>query len=174
MTRYILLVILFCSFGFSQTPKDIAPIDTESPSHKRIRIEYDKTNGIYLMQKAELDALVKESHDFSARASAIKVDNEKPFDEATRKALEEGLMLRRKALAANRKAQAFNEELGPIRELVDRLSAQLKNVDDCAKLYPATIDKKVSDLTTRETDAIKMCKALDLYPPPKDEEKSRP
>lgn len=46
------------------------------------------------------------------------------------------------------------------------LEAALEEVDGCARLYRGTIDKKVSDLTTRETDRIKGCKAADLYPPP--------
>lgn len=45
--------------------------------------------------------------------------------------------------------------------------ARLQHADDCAKIYKDTVDKKVSDLTTRETDMIKACKSIGSYPPPK-------
>lgn len=54
------------------------------------------------------------------------------------------------------------EELKHIRMLLGR-------VDPCVTLYRATIDKKTSDLTVRESELIAGCKGLDLYPPPKEE-----
>jgi hypothetical protein len=44
--------------------------------------------------------------------------------------------------------------------------ARLQHADDCAKVYKGTVDKKVSDLTTRETDMMKACKSIGSYPSP--------
>jgi len=43
--------------------------------------------------------------------------------------------------------------------------AGLEHVDECLKVYTATIDKKVSDQAQREVDQIEMCKSSELYPP---------
>jgi hypothetical protein len=48
-----------------------------------------------------------------------------------------------------------------------KMLENLGRVDPCLAVYKSTIDKKISDLTTRESDQIKACKALDLYPPEK-------
>jgi hypothetical protein len=44
---------------------------------------------------------------------------------------------------------------------------QLDVVDSCLKTYQDTIDKKQSDLTTRELDQISECRSLKSYPPEK-------
>ena len=46
---------------------------------------------------------------------------------------------------------------------------RLDHVDDCLRTYKDTVDKKMSDLTTRESDIIKGCRDLDMYPPLKAE-----
>lgn len=46
----------------------------------------------------------------------------------------------------------------------DLVIAQLAKVDECKKTYRTTIDKRTSDLTVRESTAVKACQALDLYP----------
>jgi len=51
-----------------------------------------------------------------------------------------------------------NEQVG-----IDRL--RMIHADDCLRTYRATVDKPQSDITTREFDAIKLCKAIDSYPP---------
>jgi len=38
--------------------------------------------------------------------------------------------------------------------------------EKCAAVYNATIDKKVSDITTRENDQIAACTWIGIYPPP--------
>jgi hypothetical protein len=50
---------------------------------------------------------------------------------------------------------------------VPLLEQQLQHVDECVAVYHRTIDKKNSDLTVRETEAVNGCKALQLYPPSK-------
>lgn len=44
---------------------------------------------------------------------------------------------------------------------------QVEVVDVCLKLYRSTIDKKTSDLTTREIEGISECRSLNSYPPEK-------
>jgi hypothetical protein len=46
------------------------------------------------------------------------------------------------------------------------LRVRMNTADRCARVYRDTIDKKQSDLTTREADEIRACQSLDLYPPP--------
>ncbi|MGA2723858.1 MAG: hypothetical protein ABSG79_15790 [Bryobacteraceae bacterium] len=48
-----------------------------------------------------------------------------------------------------------------------RLEIKLKHADECAAVYQKTIDEKASDVTTRETEQIKACQSIDLYPPAK-------
>jgi hypothetical protein len=53
----------------------------------------------------------------------------------------------------------------------DRLVAfhklRLHFVDICVSIYHKTIDKKASDVTIRESELVKECQSLDLYPPAK-------
>lgn len=50
---------------------------------------------------------------------------------------------------------------------VQNLKRKMDVTDPCLKLYHETIDKKIGELTTRESDQIQACKAFDLYPPSK-------
>jgi len=47
------------------------------------------------------------------------------------------------------------------------LRVRMNSADRCASVYRDTIDKKQSDLTTREAEEIKACQSLDSYPPTK-------
>jgi TonB family protein len=51
--------------------------------------------------------------------------------------------------------------------VVEQSRLQLEHADECVKVFQETIDKKASDLTTRETEWITGCKSVDLYPPEK-------
>jgi hypothetical protein len=42
---------------------------------------------------------------------------------------------------------------------------RLEHVDECLASFHKTIDKKKSDLTVRESDSVKLCQDLELYPP---------
>jgi hypothetical protein len=46
------------------------------------------------------------------------------------------------------------------------LRVRMNTADQCARVYRETIAKKQSDLTTRESDQIKACQSLEMYPPP--------
>lgn len=46
-----------------------------------------------------------------------------------------------------------------------KAEVQLRDVDKCLVVYRNTIDKRISDQTTREVELIKACQSEDLYPP---------
>jgi hypothetical protein len=48
---------------------------------------------------------------------------------------------------------------------VQLIGLQMKYADTCLAVYKATVDKRKSDLTTRDTKAVEACQGLDLYPP---------
>jgi hypothetical protein len=56
---------------------------------------------------------------------------------------------------------------GEMSDELDTLEKQLKYVDSCIATYHKTIDKKNADLTVRESEQVKACQSLDLYPPAK-------
>jgi|SRR5579871_1435215 len=56
---------------------------------------------------------------------------------------------------------------GEMSDELDTLRNQLKYVDLCLATYRKTIDKRNADLTVRESEQVKACQSLDLYPPPK-------
>ena len=94
------------------------------------------------------------------------------FLEAKQKANIEAALVVLKASADCRLGQTSGEEcnrfykprMQAIYDEGDLIVAQLKKVDECRKVYRSTIDKKATDLTVRETIAVKACQALDLYP----------
>ena len=47
------------------------------------------------------------------------------------------------------------------------LKLRMEYADQCLAIYTTTIDKKASDLTTRETEQLQACRSANLYPPPK-------
>jgi hypothetical protein len=71
------------------------------------------------------------------------------------------------ARGSDGKVQCLKAVLAVLHEVVilkNALARQLEAVDSCTKLYRQTIDKKQSDLTVRESQAVKACTTLDLYP----------
>jgi hypothetical protein len=56
---------------------------------------------------------------------------------------------------------------GEMSDELDQLRNQLKYVDSCLATYHKTIDKRSADLTVRESEQVKACQTLDLYPPAK-------
>lgn len=63
-----------------------------------------------------------------------------------------------------------DDALRDLRKSVDltRLRGmQVKLAHACAGIYGSTIDKKVADLSVRETEAVRECREFDIYPPTK-------
>jgi hypothetical protein len=61
-------------------------------------------------------------------------------------------------------ARIYKPLMSEIDKEYDLINAQIEKVDECSKVYRSTIDKKQSDLTVRESQAVKACIVLDLYP----------
>jgi hypothetical protein len=66
-----------------------------------------------------------------------------------------------------RQLNALTETHDRIASELPTLESRLKHADECVAVYKKTIDEKVADLTTRESEQIKACMALGLYPPDK-------
>ena len=56
-------------------------------------------------------------------------------------------------------------ELEAVEKRLKLLRLRMDSADVCLNLYRETIDRKLSDLTTRESDQITACKSIDNYPP---------
>lgn len=61
-----------------------------------------------------------------------------------------------------KKARYVMDKVG---EAFGEADTRLRDVDKCLTTYRATIDKKIADQTTRESEQIKVCQAEALYPP---------
>lgn len=60
-----------------------------------------------------------------------------------------------------------NERLRLTQIELPMLKLRMDEADRCLAIFTATIDKKTSDLTTRETEQLQACRSANLYPPPK-------
>ena len=63
--------------------------------------------------------------------------------------------------------QEYRSTAREVTATTSRAKQQVEVVDVCLKLYRSTIDKKTSDLTTREIEGISECRSLNSYPPEK-------
>ena len=138
---------------FGQTP---STTDKETPEHKAVRLRYELTQDRFAQRKKDYDARTDE-------ANKVLVSSKATYS-TPKEQLAEQLRLREQRLKLLKQTEPMAAELDRLNMELTTLEAQLKHVDDCTKAYQTTIDKKVSDLTTRESDTIKACKALDLYP----------
>ena len=64
-------------------------------------------------------------------------------------------------------ARDLRSQLDIASHQIDLLKLRVEHADDCVATYHQTIDKKTSDLTTRETQQIAACQSINLYPPAK-------
>ena len=64
-------------------------------------------------------------------------------------------------------AQDYRSAVRALPAAISTAKQQVEAVDVCLKLYRSTIDKKTSDLTTREIEGISGCRSLNSYPPEK-------
>jgi hypothetical protein len=71
------------------------------------------------------------------------------------------------SLNAMKEREAYRNLVDEYDSAIKTLTARLEHADTCIAVYSATIDKRVSDLTTRQSDQVNMCKSLDQYPPKK-------
>ena len=68
------------------------------------------------------------------------------------------------AAKMKRKTHILEAEMEDLAAKVSRNSKQLDAVDMCSVAYRQTGDKKVFDLPVKESEQVKSCVALDLYP----------
>jgi hypothetical protein len=125
---------------------------TESKEHAAIRSRYE--------------AKVKECEGDKPQST----DNPE-FDKVMRR-LNAQLVVSRAKLAAVGKSEGEKEVIMATAEMQlhsceasELLVTQLEHVDSCVTIYHKTIDKRASDLTVRESEQVKACQSLDLYPP---------
>ena len=70
-------------------------------------------------------------------------------------------------LTLMQEAQDYRSAIRAFPAAISTAKQQVEVVDVCLKLYRSTIDKKTSDLTTREIEGISGCRSLNSYPPEK-------
>jgi len=63
--------------------------------------------------------------------------------------------------------KGYRDSIRSFPAAISTAKQQVDVADVCLKLYRSTIDKKTSDLTTRESEGISACRSLNSYPPEK-------
>lgn len=159
-----------------------AQTQSESPEHlfARLRYEEAKRKGLELLRPSMKAGAISEClHGIADKKNQSKCDltdddlqaSIQPYCKIDIRQLKErgNGVSARQALKLYDCADKIRRTTGPVPDLsvvpIDRLEKQLLNVDLCVTVYRQTIDKRISDLTTRESDLVNSCKALDLYPP---------
>jgi len=102
------------------------------------------------------------------QAAQDKEEIEKAAMEASeRKAAEQAQTKKLEALRRKREAERIKQDarMVELRQEKERLNESLRRQEKaiCASIRKATIDRKVSDLTVRETQQVKACQALGVY-----------
>lgn len=69
------------------------------------------------------------------------------------------------AEAQRRKKKQEEKEAEQKARLDEREAERAKIRDACALIYSKTVDKKISDLTVRETQQVQACQTAGMYPP---------
>jgi TonB family protein len=118
----------------------------ESPEHKFARRQHENAvqsaDELYKRYQETLDALAR----LPKRRGKSASDQEKAL------------------LAEMRR---LGDEHHAVVSQLDGLTFRMEHADDCLKIFNETIDKKMSDMTTRDTEGAQMCRSANLYPPPK-------
>jgi hypothetical protein len=146
-------IMALLSIGFIRAQsKDKGSRPTESPEHAFARSEVESVKRLFGEKRTKYDEQMKDNPGCSVRPELIK----HPVTFSS---------------AANYMFKCFYEskmaryEMDKTEEFLAVTVSRLDHVDDCLKTYHNTIDKKVSDQTTREVDQIKACREEHLYPP---------
>jgi len=132
--------------------------------------ERAKTTGINGLPLAERLAVLSETHAALARCFDALGDR---FEEVSRQReaniramysnpqKREQLRQEQESLLAQ--IHAVKDTMDTTSQMIGQLEVKQKHGQECSDLFRETIDKKQSDLTTRESESIKSCQALDLY-----------
>jgi hypothetical protein len=154
-----MLTVSFALVAQTQTaekpqPKIPTPTATESKEHTAIRMKYEaaikRCEGDDPLPPHQSDdpafdkKYARTMRSLNASIALQRVKND--YDE-------------KRFIAANQRVAACEHS--------ELLEPQLEFVDSCISTYHQTIDKKNADLTVRESEQVKKCQSLDLYPPAK-------
>ncbi len=141
------------------------------PQLQEIKAARDAERDDAAAQRAEQERKAAEAELQQKKAAVSAGSAEHRFLEAKRESVGLLSLDALRAEANCRKVDTYDachERIKPIMDEIEAqealVSAQLAKVDECKKTYRTTIDKKTSDLTVRESTAVKTCQALDLYP----------
>jgi Zn ribbon nucleic-acid-binding protein len=159
--------ILTVSFGLvaqTQTAtnpvtKKPTPTTTESKEHTTIRMKYEAE-----IKRCEGDDPLPSHHsddpEFGKKYARItrSLNAKIALQRVKNDALDTGYDEKR-FIAANQRVAACEQS--------ELLEPKVEIVDSCISTYHQTIDKKNADLTVRESEQVKACQSLDLYPPAK-------
>jgi hypothetical protein len=120
--------------------------------------------------RAKAAEAVKESHEFAQKTlerakqrRAGDIDRYRQLNLQLNAREDYGSPDRRSMVAEFKR---LSDEIDKLEELIPVLELREQYADKCMDIYQMTADKKTSDLTTRENNAIKACTDLELYPPP--------
>jgi hypothetical protein len=134
-------------------PAEVAPV--ESPEHAFARANYESLKQQFLDSKKEYEErLSSVTYNGVVRCKATPV-----VHPVTMRSIDAHMFDCRYEV---KRARYVMEKLG---EDLEQYAFRLDNSDGCVKTYQDTIDKKLSDQTTREVQNIKLCQASQLYPP---------
>jgi hypothetical protein len=168
-----LLTVAFGQIAQTQTGKEPvtkkpAPKVTESKEHAAIRTQYEakikECEQRWLDAKTLAESDIKLVNDPSAESGVAQAEARVRLAK-----LKLGLtiydILKDKGYKDDPSVACKVHPDGEMSDELDRLEDQLKIVDSCLATYHKTIDKKNADLTVRESEQVKACQSLDLYPP---------
>jgi hypothetical protein len=147
-------------------------VASESPEHHFARLKYEQAIQEYnnvteqMMPLKEKAAVLEKA---MVAAQCVDPHAEKTLDKKALEAYLTCLAVRTKALQMQAIILDELKQMDQKQKDLDlpALKVRMDRADDCLVVYHTTIDKKVSDLTTREADQIMACKSADLYPPAK-------
>ena len=161
--RYLTLpacLLAGLSICSAQEPAPAAPEHTaviETPEHAVAARPYDAV----LQQVTDQSAILKANTSRIDQVLGASKEVKKARSKEERKSIDIEM---RRLMVDMPKQIELAKKLGL--ELL-RAGDQLHSVDKCLALFTSTIDKKVGDLSVRDSDEILVCRKLGLYPPAK-------
>jgi hypothetical protein len=155
-TKYPTLLALFGLVGFGQNVTVHHQEPKESAEHARLRLnltaQFDVRGDITHKSLAAYGEMHRLSHlRLEASRTTQSLEPEATKNNLRMAALEYEVA----ELESAKKASDEIEEL---------LNVQLEHVDECVIIFRRTIDKRTSLLTVRETEQVKACQSMQLYP----------
>lgn len=114
-----------------------------------------KWNAVFILRKERADSII-----FNPPKRGPTSPGDDPVYQDLGKQLDQ---LSKQSSSLKKVSDGLVKVLDQLRTDIIRQELVARSGARCEAVFRDTIDKKVSDLTTRETDLIKECKGLDLY-----------